>query len=50
MVDALILTEAERFHAGNVAMKGLDALGFDSIREFNSLVTRRALRSGETNG
>lgn len=34
IVEVLILTEAERFHAGNVAMKALDRLGFDSIREF----------------
>ena len=34
IVEVLILTEAERFHAGNVAMKPLDALGFNSIREF----------------
>jgi len=34
IVEVLILTEAEHFHAGNVAMKALDALGFDSIREF----------------
>jgi ISXO2-like transposase domain/Transposase zinc-ribbon domain len=34
IVEVLILTEAERFHTGNVAMKGLDALGFHSIREF----------------
>jgi hypothetical protein len=34
IVEVLILTEAERFHAGNVAMKALDTLGFESIREF----------------
>jgi hypothetical protein len=34
IVEVLILTEAERFHAGDVAMKALDKLGFDSIREF----------------
>jgi hypothetical protein len=34
IVEVLILTEAERFHAGNVAMKALDKLGFNSIREF----------------
>jgi hypothetical protein len=39
ITEVLILTEAERFHAGNVAMKALDALGFDSIKEF---IERRA--------
>ena len=34
VVEVLILVEAERFHAGNVAMRALDALGFDRIREF----------------
>jgi hypothetical protein len=37
IVEVLILTEAEHFHAGNVAMKALDKLGFDSIREFIEL-------------
>ena len=30
----LILVEAERFHAGNVAMRALDSLGFKSVGEF----------------
>jgi hypothetical protein len=34
ITEVLILTEAEHFHAGNVAMKALDKLSFDSIREF----------------
>jgi hypothetical protein len=34
IVEVLILTEAERFHAGNVAMKALDRLGYSSIRDF----------------
>lgn len=34
ITEVLILAEAERFHAGNVAMRALDALSFDSIKEF----------------
>jgi transposase-like protein len=34
ITEVLILAEAERFHAGNIAMHALDALGFESIREF----------------
>lgn len=34
IVEVLILAEAERFHTGNVAMKALDHLGFNSVREF----------------
>lgn len=34
IVEVLILVEAERFHAGNVAMRALDSLGFRSVGEF----------------
>lgn len=33
ITEVLILVEAERFHAGNVAMRALSALSFDTIRE-----------------
>lgn len=33
VTEVLILVEAERFHAGNVAMRPLDALSFWSLRE-----------------
>ena len=33
ITEVLILVEAERFHAGNVAMRALDSLGFRSVGE-----------------
>ena len=33
IVEVLILVEAERFHAGNVAMRALQRLDFDNIQE-----------------
>src|SRR5579885_3412622 len=34
ITEVLILVEAERFHAGNVAMRALDSLSFGSVGEF----------------
>ena len=34
ITEVLILVEAERFHAGHVAMRALDSLGFYSVGEF----------------
>lgn len=39
ITEVLILVEAERFHAGNVAMRALDSLGFKSVGEFIELRT-----------